>query len=191
MRPINQPYGNIRINYYEAATGTAMYRFHPADLDANGRVVLATPGSNNYIVGSIVGFLDDAYGPISDDYSGYLPANPASTNSAGVVNVAVADDPGQFFVIEEDTGGTALDAQAVNAGASFTYLASTGSTVSGIANVVLDRSTVGTGSNQQLRLIGKWDKQDNAFGNYCKWIVSVYLHRFNPPTPTNGTTTLV
>ena|SRR3990167_1844249 len=179
LRPINQPYGAIRCNYYQAATGTALYMYHPVDVDANGRLVLATPGSNNYIIGSVVGFLDDAAGPIDSNYSGYVPASPKVTNSAGLINVLVADDPSQLFLIEEDTGGSALDAQSANAAGSWTYIGTTGSTVSGVASVVLDRSTVvAAGSTQQFRLIKKWDKPDNAYGNYCKWVVQPLYHRY-------------
>lgn len=189
LRPIDQPFGNIRANYYEAATGTALFLYHPADLDANGRVVLAAPNSGNFIVGSILGIYDDAFGVLANPYA---VANPASVNSAGQLKVLVADDPQQLFVIEEDTGGSALTQQDCNAGANFTYLATTGNTTSGMANVVLDRSTiVATGSNQQFRLIKKWDKPDNAYGNYCKWIVKVYYHRHNPPVTEAALSTIV
>ena len=179
LRPIDQPFGNISANYYEAATGVAIYLYQPVDLDSNGRVVVAGANSGNFIVGSVLGVYDDAFGPLANPYAA---ANPASTNSAGLLKVLVADDPQQYFLIEEDTGGSALTAQAVNAGANFTYTGTTGSTISGVANAVLDRSTlIAGGSNQQFRLIKKWDKPDNAYGNYCKWIVKVYLHRHNPP----------
>jgi hypothetical protein len=46
--------------------------------------------------------------------------------------------------------------------------------------VVLDRSTIATGTGMQLRIIKKLDKPDNAYGNYCKWIVSINRHRLNP-----------
>ena len=180
LRPINQPYGNIRCNYYQAATGAAYYMYQPVDADANGRVVVATASDQTMILGSIIGMLDDAFSPISNSYSGYIPANPAFTTSGGYVNLLIADDPAQQFVIEEDTGGSALDAQAINAGACFTYTNSTGSTITGIANVVLDRSTVATGTGMQLRIIKKLDKPDNAYGDYCKWIVSINRHRLNP-----------
>lgn len=191
VRPINKPY-YAQPTMYQAATGTALYMYHPVDLDANGRVILATPGSNNYIVGVIVGLLDDTSGPIDSAYSGYVPANPVKVNSAGVVNVLVADNPHQYFLIEEDTGGAALDAQSIGAGASWTYLATTGNTVSGVANVVLDRSTlVATGSGQQFRLVKKWDKPDNDYGNFCKWIVVPYYHRYNPPITEAAASTLI
>lgn len=176
LRPIEQPFGNIKANYYEAATGVALFVYHPVDLNSSGRVTIAVPNSGNLIVGSVLGVYDDAFGPLANPYA---VANPASVNSAGLLKVLVADDPNQHFVIEEDTGGTALDAQSVGAGGSFTYLGTTGNTTSGMANVVLDRSGVdAANTNQQFRLIKKWDKPDNAYGNWCKWIVRINYHRY-------------
>lgn len=179
LRPIEQPFGSIRCNYYQAVTSAALFMYQPVDLDANGRIVAAGWNSGNLIVGSVIGFADDSFGPLPNPY---LAANPSlgyTANSAGLINVLVADDPNQFFVIEEDTGGTALAATNVGNGGSFTFLATTGNTVNGIANAVLDRSGVDTGNtNQQLRLIKKWDKPDNAYGDYCKWIVKVNYHRY-------------
>ncbi len=189
LRPINQPYGGVRANIYEATTGSAYYMYQPVDLDANGRVVAATAGSAGngfFMLGSIVGLANDAFGPPDDAYSGYIPANPVSVNSAGLINILVADDPNQLFVIEEDTGGTALDAQAVVAGGVFTFLATTGSTVSGVCRAVLDRSAVATTTDLTLRLIKKWDKPDNAYGNYCKWVVQIIQHRLTALTRPAG-----
>ncbi len=186
LRPIEQPYGNIRCHYYYAATGVAYYMYQPVDLDANGRVVVAAMGtaSNSvFLLGSIVGILDGGYGTLSKDYSGYAPANPSGlsyTSSDGCVNILVADDPNQLFVIEEDTGGSALDAQSIGSGVIPTYNVTTGSTVSGIANAVIDRSTVATTTDMSLRLIKKWDKPDNAYGDYCKWVVAINRHRLTP-----------
>ena len=181
LRPINQPYGGIRCNVYEAATGVAFYMYQPVDLDANGRVVVATASNATLILGSVVGLMNDAFGPPDDAYSGYIPANPASVNSAGLINILVADDPNQLFVIEEETGGgTQLAATNVGNGASFTYIATTGNTQSGISNAVLDASTVGTTTDLTLRLIKKWDKPDNAYGAYCKWVVAINRHRLFP-----------
>ena len=182
LRPIEQPFGNIRCNFYEAATGLALYMYQPVDLNSSGRITVAGANSNNLIVGSIVGFADDSFGVLPNPY---LAANPNfgyTVNSAGLVKVLVADDPNQHFIIEEDTGGTALDAQSVGAGASFTYIGTTGNTTSGVANAVLDRSGIDTGALQQLRLIKKWDKPDNAFGNWCKWVVKINLHRYTAST---------
>lgn len=189
LRPINQPYGSVKSNFYEAATGVAFFMYQPVDLDANGRVIVALTGTAStaaFILGSIVGLANDAFGPPDNAYSGYIPANPASVNSAGLVRVAVADDPEQLFVCEEDTGGSALDAQSIGAGVVLTYTATTGNTTSGVANAVLDRSTVATTSDLTIRLIKKWDKPDNAFGNWCKWVVKINRHRLSPQAIAGG-----
>lgn len=176
---------------YKAVTGVALFMYQPVDMNANGYVAVATPGSGNYILGSIVGMLDGSYGPINKDY-GYIPANPSGVDASGYMNVLVADHPCQRFVIEEDTGGSALAATDRFAGANFTYEAATGNTISGISRAVLDRSTIVAGlSNQQFRLIGELDKPDNALGDYCKWEVEIYYHRLSPPTVGAGIATTV
>ncbi len=182
LRPIDQPFGNIRANYYEAATGVALYMFQPVDLNSSGRITFAGANSGaNRILGSVIGFADDSYCPLPNPYLATNPGLAYTANSAGLVKVLVADDPNQYFVIEENTGGSALDAQSVGLGCSITYYgADSGSTVNGIANVQLLRATASTDQavGSQLRLIKKWDKPDNAYGNYCKWIVKVDLHRY-------------
>lgn len=191
LRPINQPYGSIRANWYQAATGVAFYMNQPVDLDANGRVVMATAGSSNLLVGAAIGFGNSDYGPPENTVSGYMPANPThDANSAGLINVLVADDPNQWFVIEEGSGGTALDAQDAHLGADFQYQATSGNTKSGMAMIFLDNAGAAVGSNQQLRIIRKWNKPDNDYGDYCKWIVSIYRHRYHHPVDdtTVGTT---
>ena len=190
LRPINQPFGGIRANWYEAATGVAFYRNQPVDKDTNGRVVAATAGSGNYILGSVLALGDDEFGPPRDSTSGYIGANPASANSAGIINVLVADDPAQWFLLEEDTGGAALDSLARGLGVNFATQALAGNTKTGVSTAVLDRSTVIAGSSQQFRIIKKWDKPDNAYGDYCKWIVMPFYHRYNPSNAEAARTTL-
>lgn len=181
LRPIDQPYGNIRANYYEVASGVALYMFQPVDLASDGRITFAAANTASTVLGSVIGFADDSFCPLPNPY---LAANPNLgyvANSAGLFKALVADDPGQYFVIEENTGGTALTAQEVGNGIGFTYIgAASGSTVSGVANVQLLRGTVNANnsSGSPLRLIKKWDKLDNAYGNYCKWVVKIDNHRY-------------
>ena len=42
---------------------------------------------------------------------------------------------------------------------------------------VLDRSGVQSVSGQFM-LLGKLEADDNAFGDYCKWIVRINMHQF-------------
>ena len=192
LKPIDQPYGNIRVTYYQSATGTALYRYQPVDLDANGRVVVSAANSLNTILGTVVSFLDDSFAPVN---LSYIPTNPTWTaaTSAGLFYVGVADHPNQWYLMEEDTGGSALSATHVGNGVVFTYNASTGNNVSGIANAVIDRSAVGTGTDMTLRLVKLLDKPDNAFGDYAKWVVSINRHRYHvsPPGGPLGTGLLI
>lgn len=193
LRPIDQPYGNIRCNWYQAATGTAIYMYQPVDLDANGRVAIAAANSFATYVGSVMGFADDMYCPLPNPY---LAANPAlgyTSNSAGLINVLVADDPNQQFVIMEDTGGSALANTDRNAGAVLTYHGGTGNTVNGVCNAVIDRSAVGTGTDLTVQLVKPWDKSDNELGNYCKWVVRIARHRYaiQPPGGALGAGNLI
>ena len=181
LRPINQPFGAIRCNYYKAVTGAAYYLYTPVALNANGYVTwLGGLGnsSDNAMLGSVVAFLDGDWGPVDNSYN-YVPANPSSVDADGLINVLVADDPQQQFVIEEDTGGTALTSAAKGAQVGIGLQATSGSTISGICNCLIDRSTIGTNlSNGCLQLIKLWDKPDNDYGNYAKWVVKPAIHAY-------------
>lgn len=189
LRPIDQPYGNIRCNIYKMATGADIFLYEPVQLTSDGYAQLVACSSASTtvpILGSVIGLMTSYFGPI-DDAQSYIPAAPASgqVDSSGLINVQVADDPDQFFVLEEDTGGTALTKAAVGLGGCFTIQgATTGNTATGISNYVLDRSRVGTepSSSLSLQLIKLWDKPDNAYGNYAKWIVRINDHQFKRQT---------
>ena len=177
----------VRANVYKCETSKAHYMYEPVKLNAGGFVETIqhnTASGATPILGSIIGIMTGDYGPISNSYSGYVPANPAAdqVDSSGYINVLVADSPGQLFVIEEDTGGTALTAVAKGLGGGITLIATTGSTISGISHAVLDRSHTGTAptSDLALQLIGLWDKTDNAYGDYAKWVVKIYGHQYQP-----------
>lgn len=192
LRPISQPYGAVRASVYKAVTGAAIYMFSPVDQNATGYVELATAGSGNRIVGSVIGMLNGFFGPI-DKAAGYIPTNPVAgeVDSDGYMNVIVADDPDQEFLVAEAGTGTALTATARHAGINF-YSTTTGNTRSGVSMANVDpTSLIAAGSNQQLRLIDKIDKLDNAFGAYCMWRCRIYMHRFSCPTPGAGTGTTV
>lgn len=181
LKPI---YPILRANVYTAATGAAFYMYQPVDLDSNGRITFAAGKSGSYFVGSIIGILDDQYGPPWNAYSGYVPANPpAALGSGGVVYLVVADSPEQLFVIQEKSGGaTQLTGADRNAVTDYHYYGSvTGSTVSGICDLELDVTAAAAGSTQQLRILQKLDKPDNDYGAYCKWIVMPYYHRYMKP----------
>lgn len=171
--PVKPVGGMVSINYYRADTAKAIYLHQPVRLLDTGKLAPATCGSDNgTILGSAECFLRDGLGSPYEDYP-YLKA--ASTPP---IFVGVADDPNQVFLIEEDTGGSALTLSACGNLADFTYLDTTGNTTTGISQAVLDRSGVNISSGQFLLLHPQYAADgDNDYGNYCKWIVKINMHQ--------------
>ena len=171
--PIKPNGGMVPINYYRADTSTAIYLHQPVRLNSDGKLTIATCGSNNgTILGSAECFLDKNLGAPKETYP-YL----AASNTEAVF-VGVADDPNQLFVLEEDTGGSALALTNIGNLADFTYLGTTGNTTTGLSQAVLDRSGVNISSGQFLLLRPQYAADgDNDYGNYCKWIVKINMHQ--------------
>ena len=181
LRPLNPV---IRANVYKHVTGVPVYMYSPATLNAGGYAEIAvTDGTTagEALLGSVVGFLLGDWSPETSTYSGYLPANPSSTDSSGYVNVLVADSPDQLFLIEETTDGTALTQAAVGLGATMMhYTATSGNAMSGVSTVCIAQKSANTApsSNLNIQLVKLWDKPDNAYGNYAKWVVRILDHQY-------------
>ncbi len=168
-------------SYYISSTDTNAYAIgDPVDLsgsaDANGvpGVVLATAGNNsgaNMIVGAIVGVgqQEDVVGNISNPNSIIAPATKTQA-----YYVLVADDPNLIFQIQEGGTATALAAGAAGQNADLASGANNGY----VSGWVLDNGTTTTGSGYQLHLRGLVRTQNNAFGQYAKWLVHINLHRY-------------
>lgn len=180
--PITQPYGNMRVNYYIANTAVNIFIGQLVALNNSGQVQIVPVGANQPAIGVAVGFLDTTLsGPPSGvtvlTQGGYLPS---STDAY----VAVTNDPQQMYLIEEDTGSTALTTAAIGAAGDFIYIAQTGSTVTGLSNTVLDRSTVAADTAGLLQLLQvqniiNQDGTVNVPGDYCKWVVRIANHQLN------------
>ena len=167
-----QPY------YVSSGYGTALYVGDPvivmgtANTAAVGNFPIgtlrqinrATAASGNYLSGAIVGF-----GPDRDNLS--LQYNPASTERI----VFVADDPATIFEMQEDDSGTALSAASAGLNCDF-VITHSGSTVTGVSGVELDRSTAASTNTLQLRLIRYVNRQDNEVGDWAKWEVQINLN---------------
>ena len=186
LLPLQFPFGNYRKNYYRVTTGAAAHNVFigmPVDLAATGYVDVYTIGSNNLSIGPVVGFADTNRAALpsamhSLSQGAYLPGNTDAY-------VLVADDPNQLFVLQEDTGGTALTAAAGGLSAWVAYRSTSGNTTTGYATVEIDRSvTASSGTDGLVQLIGPLDgpiNSDgtlNAPGNYCKWVVRIFNHRY-------------
>ena len=102
--------------------------------------------------------------------------------------MAVADDPQQLFTLEEDTGGGTVIGSLNSVGQTvhYTFLATTGSTVSGIAQAVLDSSTVANDTGGVLTLVKAYDiiNEDGTTNsltlNFAKWVVRINSHQNGP-----------
>ena len=124
----------------------------------------ATAAGGNYLSGSIVGF-DILDNDLEKMY------NPASTERIAYV----ADDPDLVFEVQEDSGGTVLDATDVGLNVDLVYTHS-GDTVTGKSGAELDRSTVNTTNTLQLKIRNLVNRVDNALGDSAKWEVTINLH---------------
>jgi len=185
LRPI---YPYIRAQVYKHVTGVPVFMYQPATLNNGGYAELAVMDgttAGEALLGSVVGILGGDWSPLSVSESGYAPANPAaaSVDANGYMNVLIADSPEQLFLIQETTDGTALTQAAVGLGTvPFCVTAASGSTISGISTVHIGSATTVMAaplSNLNLQLVKLWDKPDNAFGAYAKWIVRINDHQFS------------
>lgn len=184
--PATQPYGQVKGNWYKLTTGGSTVEIYfgmPMDMDANGQVVPYTVASNNLSIGPALAFSDTNRASIPSAMATlsagpYLPGNTDAY-------VFIADDPDQEFYIQEATNSTALTQAAAGANATIRYRSTSGSTVTGWSTVEIDRASIGTTTGGLLQLIKpadgptNSDGTDNAPGNYCKWVVKIFLHRFN------------
>lgn len=186
LRPLDQPYGNIRIGYYRANTARNIFKYQPVMLNNSGQVQVGTLIADcSGILGTVVGFVDAnkaALPPSMDSLS-----DAAFLTNGNNAYVAVADDPNQLFTLEEDTGGTLIgSANSAGQTVSFTYLGTTGDTVTGIANAVLDRSTLAAGTGGVFTIVEPYDiiNSDGTLntptGNFCKWVVRISTHQNGP-----------
>lgn len=183
LYPIDQPMGNMRVTYYIANTALALYRYQPVVLNNSGQVETVAVGANNPLLGTIVGFLDSKLSSLPSSLTSLTQGAylPASTDAY----VAVTDDPNQRYLLEEDTGGSALATTNIGNVADFTYIdTGTGNTTTGFSYAVLDRSTAATGTAGALQILAVQDiiNQDgtqNAPGNFCKWVVRIANHQLN------------
>ena len=186
MRPVKMPHGNFQIGYYRANTAANLFLYQPVALNNSGQVQIAAIAALSPILGTIVGFVDAAKAsiPTNMDSLGDAPYLPSLTGNAWV---AVADDPHQLFIMEEDTGGTLIgSANSSGQTVRFTYIATTGDTVTGVGNALIDRSTIAATTGEILTLVGPADNmnQDGTVNDltlaYAKWYIRINSHQNAP-----------
>lgn len=184
LLPVDYPFGSFKKTYYRLTTSAAagVYLGQPMAADnAGGVSTLALANSSAACIGSVVGFLDTNMEALpsameTTQAGAYLPANTDAY-------VAIADDPMQDFVVQEDTGGSALTTSNVFNNAAMIYRSDSGDTTTGYSTAELDRSSCGTGTGGflMLKAVHRYMNSDgtqNSPGNYCKWIVRITNHQF-------------
>jgi len=140
--------------------------------DSTGKysgVKQASAGGN--VRGVAIGFSDQPYMAFdtTDLNRAYCPASKA-------MYCFVVDDPDVIFEVQEDSAVNNIDADMIGLNADIT-VDTTGDTNSGISGMELDSSGTGTGA-AQLRILGVVDREDNALGTNCKFLVYINEHEF-------------
>jgi hypothetical protein len=176
------PYnGSFNTYYVPVGNSTALYLGDPVTVldnsaDANGvpAVGVAT-ASTGYITGAFIGVVNNGGQltiPLLQSTPIYLPASTAAY-------VAVTDDPGLLYMIQED-GAMVAGAASRNAG----LVAGSGSTVTGLSGWQLHSSSLATTNTLQMRIMRALQESDNAIGTNAKWLCRINLHTV---TYTTGT----
>ena len=166
------PYnGSFRLYSTATGDGTAIYIGDPVILSGtsqtiNGQIYsdVDQAATGDVITGVVVGVV-----PATQDSLRY---RAASTQRL----LMVADDPGLLFEIQEVSGGTALAAN--DAGQNANFVVGTGSTATALSGVELNNATEATTNTLDLHIVGPVNREDNAIGEHCKWLVTINRHQF-------------
>lgn len=145
--------------------------------DANGvpSIVLATAGTTNLVLGSVM----SAGGKV---FGGAAGVNPLGNQDLTVIPatktadyyVIVADDPYIIFQIQEDGAGTPFAATEVGLNCSLKAGTNNGYT----STWVLDNATEATTAALQIKLLGLAQRPNNAYGINAVWNCLINQHAF-------------
>ena len=182
--------GRPRGHYYRVATATDIFRGCPVTLLASGYVDASSATLMVPILGVAWGFAGTLRRGLATsdpflDVSDLTPPVPSS--DTGDRYIYVLDDPDQEFVVQEDTGGTALTLAEVGAACDLIYRGATAIAVSGNldngwASLELDRSGVVTTTAAPVKIVRLLDQvqtdgTENAVGSFGKWVVRIVHHQ--------------
>ena len=185
LRPLRQPNGNMEIMYFRANTSIDIFRWQPIAINNSGQAAVAAIGDLTQVLGTAVGFLDINNASLPTDMTDLNQAAYLASGNDGLVAVTV--NPNQLYILEADTGGgTLISTSEIGNTVGFTYLATTGNTTTGIANVVLDASDAAADSGGSFRIVGLAGNvnQDGTFNtssaNFVKCVVKINYYQFGP-----------
>lgn len=166
------PYnGAFRLYSTVTTDATAIYIGDPVILSGtsstiNGKIYsdVDQAATGDVITGVVIGVQ-----PVTQDSTRYRAASTARL-------LMVADDPDLLFEIQEVSGGTALTAN--DAGLNANFVVAAGSTVTGLSGVELNNATEQTTNTLDVHIVGPVQRDDNAIGEHCKWLVTINRHQF-------------
>ena len=143
--------------------------------DSNGvpTVTLATAGFGNLVLGALVSSGGLKYGTDIVDPARLDTIIIPATKTKNYY-VMVADDSNILFEIQEDSIGNNLAATDVGSNVDLV----SGTNNGYVSGWMLDSSTVNTGATRQLKIMQAIQRQDNAIGQYCKWLVKPNNHQY-------------
>lgn len=167
--------GQARVYYIASTDNNAFAIGDPVassgSADTNGvpGITLATAGAGNAIRGVVVG-LGTKESLMADPNNLNTTVVPATKTQN--YYALVVDDPSVIFEVQEIGTGTTLTAAAVGLNCDLAAGANNGY----VSGWVLDNATEAAGATLQVRLLGLARRQDNAFGQYAKWLVKINNH---------------
>lgn len=161
LSQVNRYYKDTTANTVIAVGDPVVRVASSSDPEGGPEIVRATTGS--YITGVVV-----AIEPNRSDLSkvGYL-------SSTDVGYVYVADDPKQYFEVQEGGSGTQLAVTDIGKHID-SVTALDGNTTIGLSKYQIDNNAKATDNTWVIVKLAP--KADNAVGQYAKWIVKPNLH---------------
>lgn len=183
--PLNLNAKNV--HYYVVNTGHDIYIGQPVAINTEGFVRGGSGVTQATLLGVAVGFAGVNKAGLAVD-APFLDVSKLDTakDGSGDRYVAVADDPAQEFIVQEDTGGTALVMSnipgLVDDVFRGTALLANGNSNTGWCNIEIDADTISTDSTASYQILRLHDNintdgSQNAVGDYAKWIVRIYHHQ--------------
>lgn len=174
LKPVQHRNGapyNGAFRLYSTDDATAIYIGDPVILSGTSQTVNGKIYSdvNQAATGDVITGVVIGVQPVTQDSLRYRAASTIRL-------VMVADDPDLLFEIQEVSGGTALAANDIGLNANF--VVGSGSTVTGLSGVELNNSGENTTNTLDVHIVGIAQRDDNAIGEHCKWLVTINRHQF-------------
>ncbi len=185
MANVDSPFGLKPVAHRNGAPYNGAVRYYSVAAGYGTAILIGDPvilaGTSQTIGGRIYSDVQRAAtgGVFQGVCVGVVPVTQDSTiyRAASTQRILmVADDPDLIFEIQEVSGGTALTAN--DAGLNCDLVVASGSTVTGLSGVELNNGTEATTNTLDLHIVGPVNREDNAIGEHCKWLVTFNRHQF-------------